>query len=108
MDDDFEKILKIMTKRHDVVALGLEDPRELELAQLGLVELKDSETGERIILDTDSAAVRATFKANAAARVDRNLKLFKSSKVDYIRIATDQPYIDSLQQFFQRRERRFR
>jgi uncharacterized protein (DUF58 family) len=108
MDHDFEKILKIMTKRHDVVALGLEDPRELELAQLGLVELKDSETGERIILDTDSAAVRATFKANAAARVDRNLKLFKSSKVDYIRIATDQPYIDSLQQFFQRRERRFR
>jgi uncharacterized protein (DUF58 family) len=108
MDHDFEKILKIMTKRHDVVALGLEDPRELELVQLGLVELKDSETGERIILDTDSAAVRATFKANAAARVDRNLKLFKSSKVDYIRIATDQPYIDSLQQFFQRRERRFR
>jgi uncharacterized protein (DUF58 family) len=108
IDNDFEKTLKCMTRRHDVVAVSLEDPRELELPQLGLVELQDSETGERIVLDTNSAAVRAAFKADAAARIDRNVRLFKSSKVDYIRIATDQPYIDPLQQFFLKRERRFR
>jgi uncharacterized protein (DUF58 family) len=108
IDNDFEKALKSMTKRHDVVALSLEDPREFELPQVGLVELQDSETGERMLVDTNSAAVREIFKVNATIRVERTMKLFKSSKVDCIRISTERPYIDSLQQFFLRRERRYR
>ena len=108
MDNGFEQSLRSTTKRHDVVAISLEDPRESELPRIGLLELEDCETGDRTIVDTNSAAVRAAFKADAAARVDRTTKLFKSSHVDYIRISTDKPYIDPLQQFFLRRERRFR
>jgi uncharacterized protein (DUF58 family) len=108
MDNGFEQSLRSTTKRHDVVAISLEDPRESELPRIGLLELEDCETGERTLVDTNSAAVRAAFKTDAAARVDRTTKLFKSSHVDYIRISTDKPYIDPLQQFFLRRERRFR
>ncbi|HEY8463282.1 MAG TPA: DUF58 domain-containing protein [Bacillota bacterium] len=105
---DFEPALKSMTRRHDVVAISLEDPGEFELLPLGLIELQDSETGERVLVDTESAAVREVFQRNTLARIDRTVKLFNSCKVDYLRVSTAKPYINTLQQFFLIREHRIR
>jgi uncharacterized protein (DUF58 family) len=105
---DFEKALKNMTQRHDVVAIKIEDPREYEIPSLGLIEFQDCETGERVLLDTSHAPVREEIKRKAFRRKEDTIRLFKKNKVDYIDIITGRSYLEPLQKFFLKRERRIR
>src|SRR5262249_26121922 len=67
------RALRMAARRHDVVAVVLEDPREATLPAVGLVELEEAETGERYIVDTGSARVREAFARQAAtARAERD------------------------------------
>lgn len=104
--DTFEKKLRIAGKRHDVVALGLRDPREEELPAVGLVELRDAEIGERALVDTFDRRVRAEFTAKARARLATLKNAFRSAGVDQIEIRTDTDYMRPLVKFFRMRERR--
>ncbi|HEX3043197.1 MAG TPA: DUF58 domain-containing protein, partial [Bacillota bacterium] len=108
MNVDFERSLKSLARRHDLVAVSLSDPKEKELPAIGLVELRDAETGGRMLLDTSLPQVRAAFKQRALDRATATEKLFKRNKVDLIDISTDQPYLQPLQKFFLKRERRIR
>src|SRR5579884_3416216 len=67
LDREYEKSLKRTGRRHDLVAVRISDPREEDLPPLGLLELEDAETGERVLLDTGSRAVRTAY-AEAARR----------------------------------------
>lgn len=108
MNVDFERSLKSLTRHHDLVAVSLSDPKEKELPPIGLVEFRDAETGGRMLLDTSLPQVRAAFKQRALDRAKATEKIFKRNKVDLIDISTDQPYLQPLQKFFLKRERRIR
>lgn len=108
IDDNFEKILGVVARRHDLVAVRLKDPREAELPRLGLVEFEDNETGRRVLIDTADEQVGLLVKAEARRRDEALAKLFRRNKVDLIEIFTDRPYLEPVQKFFKLRERRMR
>ena len=103
---DYEKALRISARKHDVIALSITDPRETELPDAGMVELRDAETGETMLVDTSSEAVRSAYRAQAEAMRRERLNLLRSSGVDCIEVHTDRPYIDPIMQFFRMREKR--
>jgi uncharacterized protein (DUF58 family) len=105
-DSDFLKPLRVAGKRHDLVALGVRDPRESELPAVGLVELRDAETGEQAMVDTFDREVREAFASKEKARVENLRQLFRSTAVDQVDIRTDADYMQPLIKFFRMRERR--
>ena len=107
LDSDYVKPLRVASKRHDVVAVTVTDPRELDLPGVGLIELEDAESGEEVLVDTGDAEWRRQYaEYNEAIRKDRDQQ-FRVTGVDAIHVRTDQPYIDPLLQFFKLRERKF-
>ena len=107
-DEGFEKALAVAGRRHDLIAVRLGDTRERDLPPLGLMELEDPETGERILVDTASPGFRSAFRTvndERRAALDRTLR---RSKVDVIDIETGRPYVKPLMRFFQDRMRRRR
>jgi uncharacterized protein (DUF58 family) len=105
-DNSFEKPLKSLTRRHDVIAVNITDPREYELPSIGLVDFQDNETSARTLFDTSFPVNRDKFRRNALERINQNARIFKTNKVDLIEIATDKSYLEPLQKFFLRRQRR--
>jgi uncharacterized protein (DUF58 family) len=103
---DFKKTLSITNKRHDVIAVTITDPAELELPEAGVIKLHDAETGEPYVVDTSDPAVRRLFRKNSEQMIDRRKETFRSTKVDNIDIRTDKPYVEPLMQFFRMREKR--
>lgn len=105
---DYDRELRIINKKHDIVALNIVDPRELELPSIGFIELEDLETGERIMLNTSDSGVRRRFKHESSEVMVKRDKLFKSMNVDSVVIRTDESYIEPLMKFFRMRAKRFR
>jgi uncharacterized protein (DUF58 family) len=103
----FEKPMRIISKRHDLIAVPVTDPREVRLPNVGLIELEDAETGEMILIDTSSAAVRKRYERLGRERSERFRELFASMGVDQIEVMTDRDYVPRLVQFFRARERRY-
>jgi uncharacterized protein (DUF58 family) len=103
---DFRRQLSVANKRHDIIAVSVTDPREMELPDVGIIQLKDAETGKEFFVDTSSAAVRHEYKEKAAALFTERKKLFQSINVDHLDIRTDIPYTRELFRFFRMRERR--
>lgn len=105
-DRGFEKALRILSQRHDLVAIQLTDPRESSLPAVGLVEMEDPETGETLQVDTNDPNFRARFEASAREREENLDRLFKSQGVDRIVIDISKPYSEPLVRFFKAREKR--
>lgn len=100
---DFSDALKIANKKHDVVALKIEDRREKELPDIGLIKMLDNETGEEIWINTSDKKVREAFFVNAQKR-NKNLKeVFNKSGVDVAEIDVAHSYIKPLTNLFKRR-----
>jgi uncharacterized protein (DUF58 family) len=99
--------LSIAGKRHDVVAISLSDPLEMNIPALGLVCFEDAETGKQFLVNTDSADFRRTYREIAAKKSAEKRKLFASIGVDHIEVLTEKPYLPVLVQFFRMREKRF-
>lgn len=104
----FEKPLRVAAKKHDLIAVRLSDPREQEIPSVGLVELEDAETGERLLLDTSDRQSMSIFSERARKRAERQRELLTSMGVDMIEVTTDVPYDKALQRFFTMRARRLR
>jgi len=107
-DRDFKKVLSVSNKRHDVVAVTITDPREAEMPDVGIVNLRDAETGESFMVDTADASFRKQYKKNALKMSEERKQMFRSVKVDNINVETDIPYTKALRRFFKVRERRCR
>ena len=105
---NFKKMLAVSNKRHDIVAITVTDPREMELADAGIVKLEDAESGQTFIIDTSDLSVRKKYAQDAYKRTKDRDMLFRSINVDNIDIRTDIPYAQSLFRFFKTRERRLR
>jgi hypothetical protein len=99
-------MLRHANRRHDVVAVQIADPYELELPALGRLVLQDAETGEIVEINTGDQLKRDAF-ANRQARAQTDLaRLFRSAGIDAIQLRTDVPYAAELGRFFETRERR--
>lgn len=103
---DYKKSLSIADKRHDIIAMSITDPRELELPDIGVINLEDAETGRSFFVDTSSAEVRNQYNAEALKLFNDRQNLFRSINIDHIDIRTDIPYTQALYKFFRMRERR--
>ncbi len=106
LDKDYSRSLKILSRRHDVIAIHLKDPRENVMPAVGLVEFKDRETGDSTLIDTSRKFFQQKFQADAAERNDYLERLFKSLRIDKIVIGTEGGYVEPLMAFFKARESR--
>jgi len=105
-DRDFEKSLRVISRRHDLVAVTVGDPRERELPDVGYLELVDAETDQRVVLDSGNRFVREQFEHLATEEETRLRRLLRRLSVDQIEIQTDRSYVRPLMNFFQARERK--
>jgi uncharacterized protein (DUF58 family) len=108
LDDDFERALLTANRRHDVIAVLITDPCELELPSLGMVALSDAESGRTELYDTGSAAFRTEAARLEAQRVQSLEKRLRSMGIDFIHIDAAGSVIDPLVRFFHMRTRRQR
>jgi len=104
---DFEKALLVASKRHDLIAIALQDPIELNMPDLGMVHLEDHETGNSFLVDTSDLRRQNQYGQRAQKRVEERQRLFNSALIDHMDIRTDAEYLPTLIQFFKRRERRY-
>lgn len=107
MDSGYEKILRIIGKKHDLIGVVLNDKRESEIPKMGLVKLTDAETGEERWVDTSSTKVQDRLKKVRKNMIENRKSLFISSRLDSIEVQTGDEYIKPLVQFFRLRERRW-
>ena len=107
-DSGFEKALAVAGRRHDLIAVRVGDLRERELPSLGLLELEDPETGERVVVNTSDARFRAAFTERSLASRGELDRTLRRGKVDVIDIETGEPYVRPLMRFFKDRMRRQR
>ena len=106
LDPHCRTALRVAARRHDLVAVTLDDPRERELPAVGLVELEEAESGARRVVDTGDARVRAAFARAAAEARRERARVLRGADVDVVEVDTARPYADALLRFFRRRERR--
>ena len=99
----YEDALKIASKKHDLVAIRLFDEAELELPKVGLVQVKDIETGKQMWIDTNSESLRNYYKAEALKHQDKLFNIFKKNGIDFTSIATHENYVKPLIDLFKRR-----
>jgi uncharacterized protein (DUF58 family) len=107
MDSGYEKILRIIGKKHDLIGVVLNDKREVEIPRMGLVKLTDAETGEERWVDTSSTKVQNRLKEVRRNMMEQRQSLFVTSRLDSIEIQTGDDYVKPLVQFFRLRERRW-
>ena len=105
-DTGYEKQLRLSSKRHSLIAITLQDRREVELPDVGLIELEDAESGETVIVDTRSEEARRLYmELNQRADAERR-QVFRANQVDSIHIRTDESYVKPLIRFFRQRAAR--
>ncbi len=102
----YERSLAVTNKRHDLVAVDLNDPMEVEIANVGIIALQDSETREIRWVDTSSHAWRDLFGQRTAHRNAQLVKAFNRAKVDRVEVTTDKDYVTALTHFFAKRTAR--
>ncbi len=104
----WEKPLGMLAQRHEVVAVRLLDPLELQLPDLGLIPIRDSETGEQLLVDTHDAGFRKRFARIAAQREADLRQSLARAAVDTLELSTDDDLVSALMRFTDMRKRRSR
>lgn len=105
---DIHKSLSIANKRHDIVAVNITDPRDIELPNVGIISLYDSESGKRYFVDTSNSGAREQYHKYATQKQEAIQEMLRSVKIDAINISTQISYIDALIEFFRKRKLRRR
>ncbi len=104
----WEKPLGQLAQRHDVLAIRLLDPMELDLPDLGLLPIRDAETGEQLLVDTHDAGFRKRFARIAAQREAELRQSFAKAGVDTLELSTDDDLVQAVMRFADLRKRRSR
>jgi uncharacterized protein (DUF58 family) len=103
---DFSRELGLTSRRHDLIALPIVDPREENLPDIGRVTLEDPETGEQLEVNTSSASVRNAHRKAVLRAQQERLALLRKFRIDTISLRTHEDYLPALRSFFRTRERR--
>jgi uncharacterized protein (DUF58 family) len=104
--ESYRRVLAVTNRRHDLVAVDLDDPLERQIGDVGLLALEDAESGELVWVDTSSTAWRKAFGQQVAARTVTKRRAFNRAQVDRIGVTTEADYVGALTKFFQRRAQR--
>jgi uncharacterized protein (DUF58 family) len=104
--DDWENDLKLLAAKQEVVAVTVDDPREIELPDAGWVELEDAETGARLLVDTTDPSARLRLRIAAEGARSARARALGQIGVDHVALRTDQPYAHALHRAFAQRARR--
>jgi uncharacterized protein (DUF58 family) len=103
---DFSQPLAVTARRHDFIALRIEDEREKVFPNIGLITLEDAETGEQVEINTANRATRARLNETAERHETELLRVLRRNNVDSVRLRTGEDYLPALRTFFKQRERR--
>ncbi len=103
--EDISKELKSISRKHDIVAIQVSDPAELELPSVGSVRLEDPETGRQVEINTSSAKLRRDYATVAKKWQEEVDRVFTRLSIDKIPLRTDEEYLPALHSFFKRREK---
>ena len=106
IDKDYLSILRIASRKHDLTAIHLIDPREHTIPPLGLVKLHDAETGEAMWIDSSSGKLRTELRSRFLNWQQSVKTQFQRSGVDYLTLRADEDYVRPVISFFKKRERR--
>jgi uncharacterized protein (DUF58 family) len=104
-DAGYERALKIARRKHDIIPIVVADQREFTMPQIGLVRLRDAETGKMVALDTFSRANRQAYETLKRRQAAERDALFRKLQLDPIHIYTGEDFVEPLKRFFHRRER---
>lgn len=103
MDENYDDALKIASKKHDLVGLWIYDIRETTLPSVGLIKVRDAETGEIGWIDTGSIAIRNSYQEIYRKKHDETSDLLKKNGVDFVSIAAHEDYVKPLMRLFNKR-----
>ncbi|HUK83724.1 MAG TPA: DUF58 domain-containing protein [Verrucomicrobiae bacterium] len=106
--ENLRRAMRQTHRRHDLVAVRIQDPHESTLPDVGLLSIEDAETGELLELDTTNPQVRERFQQYAQDRVALLKRAFNSEAVDSLELVTGANYVPALRRFFKTRERKQR
>jgi len=105
---EFSLSLTRSQARHDLVAVTITDPAEINLPEVGLIRLEEPETGVKVMIDTDDPAVRRRYHRNGTLRREARRALFRSTGTDLVELVSGSSYLQTLVDFFRKRGRRLR
>lgn len=103
---DFSRELSVSGRRHDFIALHIQDEREENLPNVGIITLEDAETGEQIEINTADRTTRARFNALAETHRAELNRTLRRNNIDAVSLRTGENYLPALRSFFKQRERR--
>lgn len=103
MTDGYETALTVAARRHDIVGMQIYDERETELPNVGLIHVRDAETGKTRLLDTSSKVVREKYAQWFTEHTENFRQLFAKTGADSLRINTEEDYVKELLRFFKQR-----
>lgn len=106
-DNNFDDAIKITSKKHDLVAIRIYDELEFSFPDIGLVKLKDNESGKTIWVDSSDKQIRNNFELWSKQHEKYLNEVFIKSGVDDVRISTNQDYVKTLISLFKKRESRY-
>ena len=99
----YEDALKIAVNRHDISAINIYDAAERKIPNVGMIRVRDAETGEQLWVDTSSPAVRRSYEKWSSDACENTVQMLRKYRVDTVSIATDQDYVKELISFFKNR-----
>jgi len=102
----YEQPMRIARRRHDLIPITITDRREVDLPDVGMIELLDAETGETVLVDTSNKRLRRLYMADAVLRADQRTRQFKRSKIDAIDVTTGESFVEPLTRYFRARKAR--
>ena len=102
-DAGYEHTLKIASRRHDIIGIQVYDRRDKELPKIGLVQVRDAETGETILMNTKSSVTQYHYNRQHKKIQEDAKQNFRMAGADLVQLATGDDYVKALQEFFMKR-----
>ena len=106
IDSGFESAMQIARRKHDLIAVDVRDRLEHAMPRMGLVEVRDNETGQTVLLDTGSRAAREAYRQLTMQDENELDAWMKRRRIDRLTLQTGEPFVEALSRFFKRREAR--
>jgi uncharacterized protein (DUF58 family) len=107
-DQGYERSLRVANQRHDLIAMPINDPRDTDLPDVGILQMLDPETGETFWVDTSLRRVRENYRKLASEAVEARNRIFRRNRIEFVNIFTHKPYDVALVKFFRQRAKRLR
>ena len=99
-DSDYERTLSVVSKKHDVKAIRVYDPHEYQLPRVGLLRVRDAETGEIFVVNSDSSRVAKTYRDHWDGITTEMMRIFRKYGIDFVSTKTDEDYVPALIRLF--------